>query len=97
MGEHVWRRGRAQVAVLAAVLAVMVAGSALVAVCVLLTTAAPQRALQLAMSDAPAADVQVAVALGFPEDVDDRDVDPLVAATAHHHGIRATLEIRDPD
>ncbi|MDC7120636.1 hypothetical protein OMK64_03705 [Cellulomonas fimi] len=82
MGEHVWRRGRAQVGVLAAVLAVMVAGSALVGVCVLLTTAAPQRALQLAMSDAPAADVEVAVALGFPEDADDPDVDPLVAATA---------------
>ncbi|QHT55742.1 hypothetical protein GXP71_06370 [Cellulomonas sp. H30R-01] len=82
MGEHVWRRGRAQAAVLAAVLAVMVAGSALVGVCVLLTTAAPQRALQLAMSDAPAPDVQVGVALGFPEDADDPDVDPLVAATA---------------
>lgn len=82
MGEHVWRRGRAQVAVLAAVLAVMVAGSALVGVCVLLTTAAPQRALELAMSDASPADVQVGVALGFPEDADDPDVDPLVAATA---------------
>ncbi len=82
MGEHVWRRSRAQVGVLAAVLAVMVAGSALVGVCVLLTTAAPQRALQLAMAGEPAADVQVGVALGFPEDPDDADVDPLVAATA---------------
>lgn len=82
MGEHVWHRGRAQLAVLAAVLAVMVAGSALVGVCVLLTTAAPQRALELAMADAPTTDVQVGVALGFPEDPDDEDVEPLVAATA---------------
>ena len=71
VGELWWRRGRAQVAVLAAVLAVMVAGSALVGACVLLTTASPQRALQLAMVRAPAADVQVGVALGFPEDPDD--------------------------
>lgn len=82
MGEHVWRRGRAQAGVLAAVLAVMVVGSALVGVCVLLTTAAPQRALQLALADAPAADVEVRAALGFPENPDDPDVDPLVAATA---------------
>lgn len=82
MGEHVWHRGRAQLAVLAAVLAVMVAGSALVGVCVLLTTAAPQRALELAMADAPTTDVQVGVALGFPEDPDDEDVEPLVASTA---------------
>ncbi|MGW6129752.1 FtsX-like permease family protein [Cellulomonas sp. NPDC055163] len=82
MGEHVWRRSRAQVAVLAAVLVVMVAGSALVGVCVLLTTAAPQRALQLAMAAAPEPDVQVGVALGFPEEPDDPAVDSLVAATA---------------
>ena len=67
---------------LAAVLAVMVAGSALVGACVLLTTASPQRALQLAIVHAPAADVQVGVALGFPEDPDDPDVDKRVAATA---------------
>ena len=73
---------RAQVAVLAAVLAVMVAGATLVGACVLLLTASPQRALQLAMVDAPGADVEVGVALGFPEDPDDPDVDERVAATA---------------
>lgn len=82
MGELVWQRARAQVAVLAAVLAVMVAGSALVGVCVLLVTASPQRALQLTMVGAPARDVEVSVALGFPEDPDDAGVDERVAATA---------------
>lgn len=82
MGEHLWRRGRAQAGVLAAVLAVMVAGSALVGACVLLTTASPQRALQLTMVRAPAADVEVGVALGFPEDPDDPGVGERVAATA---------------
>ncbi len=60
----------------------MVAGAGLVGACVLLMTASPQRALQLAMADAPAGDVQVGVALGFPEDPDDPDVDERVAATA---------------
>ncbi|WP_426593773.1 FtsX-like permease family protein [Cellulomonas sp. McL0617] len=82
MGELVRRRGRAQLGVLAAVLAVMVAGSALVGACVLLVTASPQRALQLAIAGAPHADVQVGVALGFPEDPDDPTTDPRVAATA---------------
>ena len=67
---------------LATVLAVMVAGSALVGACVLLLTDAPQRALQLAMVRAPGASVEVGVALGFPEDPDDPDVDERVAATA---------------
>ena len=67
---------------LAAVLAVMIAGATLVGACVLFLTDTPQRALQLAMTDAPAADVQVGVALGFPEDPDDPDVDERVAATA---------------
>ena len=53
VGELVWHRARAQVAVLVAVLAVMVAGSALVGVCVLLVTASPQRGLQLTMVRAP--------------------------------------------
>ncbi|MEZ0448047.1 ABC transporter permease [Cellulomonas sp. ICMP 17802] len=82
MGELLWHRGRAQLAVLAAVLAVMVAGSALVGACVLLLTASPQRALQLAVVHAPADDVGVGVALGFPEDPDDPDVDERVAATS---------------
>ena len=82
MGELVRLRGRAQLGMLAAVMAVMVAGSALVGVCVLLTTAASQRALQLAIVHAPAADVQVSVALGFPENPDDPAVDKRVAATA---------------
>src|SRR3954453_3691834 len=82
MGELARRRGLAQLGVLGAVMAVMVAGSALVGVCVLLTTSAPQRALQLAIVHAPAADVQVGVALGFPEDPDDPLVDKRVAATA---------------
>ncbi|MET0789041.1 MAG: FtsX-like permease family protein [Cellulomonas sp.] len=82
MGELLWRRARAQVAVLAAVLAVMVAGSALVGACVLLLTDSPQRALQLAMVRATGASVQVGVALGFPEDPDDPDVDERVSATA---------------
>src|SRR4051794_8781763 len=60
----------------------MVAGATLVGACVLFLTASPQRALQLAMVDAPAADVRVGVALGFPEDPDDPDVDERVAATA---------------
>ncbi|MBD8058212.1 permease [Cellulomonas sp. JH27-2] len=81
MGELVRRRGLAQIGVLAAVLAVMVAGSALVGVCVMLTTASPQRALQLAVVRAPAADVQVGVAIGFPDDPADT-VDELVATTA---------------
>ena len=67
---------------LAAVLAVMIAGAALVGVCVLLTTAAPQRALQLTMVRAPGSDVQVGVALGFPDDPDDPGVNERVAATA---------------
>ncbi|AEE46026.1 hypothetical protein [Cellulomonas fimi] len=83
MRELVWRRARAQTGVLAAVLAVLVVGSSLVGVCVLLTTAAPQRALQLAVARVPASDVEVGVALGFPEDPDDPDVDPRVAATSH--------------
>ena len=82
VGELLWRRGRAQAGVLAAVLAVMVAGAALVGACVLLMTASPQRALQLAMADAPGDEVQVGVALGFPEEPDDPDVDERVAATA---------------
>ncbi|GIG20624.1 hypothetical protein Cch01nite_13480 [Cellulomonas chitinilytica] len=82
MSDLWWRRGRAQVGVLAAVLAVMVAGAALIGACVLLTTASPQRALQLAIVRAPAADVQVGVALGFPDDPDDPDVTERVAATA---------------
>ncbi|RHA38813.1 FtsX-like permease family protein [Cellulomonas rhizosphaerae] len=82
MGELVRRRGRAQLGVLAAVLAVMVAGSALVGVCVLLTTASPQRALQLAIVHSPDADVQVGVAIGFPDGTDDTDVDARVTATA---------------
>jgi hypothetical protein len=82
VGELLWHRGRAQLAVLAAVLAVMVAGAALVGACVLLNTASPQRALQLTMVRAPGDDVQVAVALGFPEEPDDPDVDERVAATA---------------
>lgn len=82
MGELVWHRGRAQLTVLAAVLAVMVAGAALVGACVLLSTASPQRALQLTMVRAPGDDVQVGVALGFPEEPDDQDVDDRVAATA---------------
>ena len=67
---------------LAAVAGVMIAASALVGVCVLLTTVTPPRALQLAIVHAPAADVQVGVALGFPENPDDPAVDPRVAATA---------------
>lgn len=82
MGELLWRRGRAQAGVLAAVLAVMVAGAALVGACVLLMTASPARALQLSMVHAPGADVQVGVALGFPEDPDDPAVGERVAATA---------------
>lgn len=82
MRELLWRRGRAQAAVLVAVLAVMVVGSALVGTCVLLTTAAPQRALQLTMVRAAEDDVAVGVALGFPEDPDDPDVGERVAATA---------------
>src|SRR3954454_12592733 len=82
MAELVRLRGRAQLGMLAAVLAVMVAGSALVGVCVLLTTTSPQRALQLAILHAPVADVQVGVALGFPEDPDDPAVDKRVQATA---------------
>ncbi len=82
VGELLWRRGRAQVAVLATVLAVMIAGASLVGTCVLLLTASPQRALQLAMVHAPGADVAVGVALGFPEDPDDPDVSERVAATA---------------
>ncbi|ROS24019.1 FtsX-like permease family protein [Cellulomonas sp. PhB150] len=82
MGELVRRRARAQLGVLAAVLAVMVAGAALVGVCVALTTAAPQRALQVAVVDASAADVQVGVALGFPDGTDDSEVDARVTATA---------------
>ncbi|MBO9555153.1 FtsX-like permease family protein [Cellulomonas sp.] len=82
MRELLWRRGRAQAAVLVAVLAVMVVGSALVGTCVLLTTAAPQRALQLTMVRAAQEDVAVGVALGFPEDPDDPDVGERVAATA---------------
>ena len=82
-----WRGVRgAQRGVLAAVLAVMVAGSAVVGVCVLLATAAPQRALQLAVVGAPAADVRVGVALGFPEEPDDPEVDERVAATARDAG-----------
>ena len=61
MGELVRLRGRSQVGMLAAVMAVMVAGSAVVGVCVLLMTSSPQRALQLAIVGAPAADVQVGV------------------------------------
>ncbi len=60
----------------------MIAGSALVGACVLLTTASPQRALQLAMVGAPRGDVGVDVALGFPQDPDDPDVNARVAATA---------------
>src|SRR3954464_12851941 len=82
MGELVRRRGRAQLGMLAAVLAVMVSGSVLVGVCMLLTTSSPQRALQVAVVQAPAADVQVGVALGFPEDPDGPLVDKRVAATA---------------
>ncbi|MDM7854988.1 FtsX-like permease family protein [Cellulomonas alba] len=82
MRELVWERGRAQLGVLAAVLAVMIAGSALVGACVLLTTASPQRALQLAMVHAPDPDVQVSVALGFPEDPNDSSIDARIAATA---------------
>ena len=82
MGELVRLRGLAQLGLLAAVMAVMVAGSALVGVCVLLMTAAPQRALQLAIVQAPAADVRVGVALGFPENPDDPLVDKRVSATA---------------
>ena len=86
MGELVRRRARAQLGVLAAVLAVMVAGSALVGVCVALTTAAPQRALQLAIVHASAADVQVGVAIGFPDGTDDTAVDARVTATAQDPG-----------
>lgn len=82
MGEVVRRRARAQLGVLAAVLAAMVVGSALVGVCVALTTAAPQRALQLAIVRAPDADVQVGVAIGFPDGTDDSEVDARVTATA---------------
>ncbi|WP_156374080.1 permease [Cellulomonas sp. Leaf334] len=82
MAELVWRRARAQVAVLVAVLTVMVAGASLVGTCVLLLTASPQRALQLAMVRAPVADVEVGVALGFPEEPDDPDVSERVATTA---------------
>lgn len=67
---------------LVAVLTVMVAGASVVGTCVLLLTASPQRALQLAMVRTPAADVEVGVALGFPEEPDDPDVSELVAATA---------------
>lgn len=67
---------------LVAVLAVMVAGASVVGTCVLLLTASPQRALQLAMVRAPVADVEVGVALGFPEEPDDPDVSELVATTA---------------
>jgi hypothetical protein len=84
MGELVRLRARAQLGMLAAVMAVMVAGSALVGVCLLLTTVSPQRALQLAIVHAPAADVQVGVALGFPDDPDDPAVDKRVAATARN-------------
>ncbi len=82
MGDLVRQRGRAQAGMLAAVAAVMVAASALVGVCVLLTTITPPRALQLAIVHAPAADVQVGVALGFPENPDDPGVDERVATTA---------------
>ncbi len=82
MGELVRLRARSQLGMLVAVMAVMVAGSALVGVCVLLTTSSPQRALQLAIVHAPAADVQVGVALGFPEDPDDPAFDKQIAATA---------------
>ena len=67
---------------LATVLAVMIAGATLVGACVLLLTDSPQRALQLAMVRAPGPAVEVGVALGFPEDPDDPDVDERVAATA---------------
>ena len=82
MRELLWHRGRAQLAVLAAVLAVMIAGAALVGACVLFKTASPQRALQLTMVRAPGTDVQVGVALGFPDDPDDPDVAERVSATA---------------
>lgn len=67
---------------LVAVLTVMIAGAALVGACVLLMTASPQRALQLAIVRTPVADVEVGVALGFPEDTDDPEVSERVAATA---------------
>lgn len=67
---------------LVAVLTVMIAGASVVGTCVLLLTASPQRALQLAMVRTPVADVEVGVALGFPEDPDDPDVSERVAATA---------------
>jgi hypothetical protein len=84
VGDLVRLRGLTQLGMLAAVMAVMVAASALVGVCVLLMSVAPPRALQLAIVHAPAPDVEVGVALGFPEHPDDPGVDKRVAATARH-------------